>query len=213
MGGRDDHLDFYVAHADVRPDIILCLSLKMLDYAKKLGLRAIYMPGATGPEFFPLFLPREGIGYCGSGPGHKDKEQEQCMIDPARKYGFEWATRLPGGRPELNRFYNSKKVVMGMTETMLGNWGGVTVRTMDVLVGATPFVTHKHCGMDEMLGFHYPYVSSSPKETEDWLEELMNNDHTAEFEEYSRLVLANHTFAKRIEVLAAELDAFISERR
>ena len=197
---NEDWLEYYMEHVTVKPQMILCPSLKMLDHAKARGYKAIYFSGGIGSEYFPLNLPRAGTGYCGT-VGHKSKEQERCIIEPARKYDFEWRTRFPDGRPALNRWYNSKAVCLGMTTEVGLSWGIVPSRTLDILAGANPYITYKHWAMNETLGFEYPYQSSSPEETVHWLEELINNDHKEEFAKFAEIVQKEHTWDKRMIML------------
>lgn len=193
---REDWLEYYAEEATVRPSAILCTSRKMLDHAKAKGYKAAYMPVATGKEFFPMDLPRLGVGYCGTR-NHKDREQVRCMVPP----GTEWRTLIPGGRPELNEWYNSKAVCVGMTATVTESWGIVPSRTYEVLAGANPYVTYRHWDMERTLGFDYPYQSSSPEETCHWIEELTRDPREEEFRHYSEIVLRDHTWTNRVHTL------------
>ena len=201
---QDNWLDYYVNHVSVKPQIILCASHKMLDYARARNYKAVYFPGGAGHEYFPMNLSRSGVGYCGT-KGHKSKEQERCIIDPAQRYGFQWATFCPGGRSQLNEWYNSKSVCLGMTADDSLEWGVVPTRTYEVLAGANPYITYKHWAMNETLGFEYLYQSSSPEETVHWLEELINNDHKEEFAKFAEIIQREHTWDKRILMLGDAL--------
>jgi len=198
---REDWLEYYMAHVPVRPQAILCTSPKMFDHAKARGYKAIYLPAAAGAEYFPLDLTRAGTGYCGTVSGHKPIEQERCIIDPARRYGFTWNTMYAAGRSGLNEWYNSLAVCLGMTAEVGLSWGIVPTRTYEVLAGANPYITYKHWAMEETLGFEYPYQSSSPEETVHWLEELINNDHKEEFAKFAEIIQREHTWDKRMIML------------
>jgi len=205
---REDWLKQYVETVPVKPQAILCTSRKMFDHARKLNLKALYLPVATGREFYPMDLPRAGVGYCGTA-GHKDAAQERCMIAPAREYGgFEWLTNVPGGRPALNEWYNRKAVCLGMTATVTQSWGIVPTRTYEVLAGANPYVTYRHPTMSETLGFEYPYQSATPEETTAWIKELTDHyeAHKRRFARYSRIVQQYHTWDHRMRTLAYFLD-------
>lgn len=205
-----DWLEHYCDKATVKPAAVLCTSRKMEGHARKRGFKAIYLPVATGPDYRPLDArPRAGTCYCGT-PGHKDKEQERCMIAPARARGdFEWWTVVSGGRPELNERYARKAVCLGMTATVTQSWGIVPMRTYEVLAGGNPYVTYRHWAMEDELGFPYPYQSSSPEETTAWIEELDRHydTHRTELALYGALVRRYHTWDKRMEMLAEGLGA------
>jgi hypothetical protein len=203
-----DWLEYYCDRATVRPAAILCTSRKMEDHARKRGFKAIYLPVATGPDYQPLDRPRVGTCYCGT-PGHKDNEQERCIIAPARARGnFSWWTIVGGGRPELNERYARSAVCLGMTAAITLQWGIVPQRTYEVLAGANPYVTYRHWAMDDELGFPYPYQSASPEETVAWIEELTNHydAHRAEFARYGEIVRQNHTWDWRVRMLAKGLE-------
>lgn len=207
---RDDWLEHYISQATVKPDAILCTSRKMYDYVRGKKLKAIYLPIGTGPEFFPLTpaVPRLGTGYCGTSGNHKPGEQQAIIIDPARRYGFEWRTHIPGGRPELNEWYGRLAVCLGMTAEITLSWGIVPSRTYEVLAGANPYVTTKHWAMNDEIGFDYPWQSGSAAETVEMIEELTNRYeyHKAEFEVYASLMRRWHTWDRRVEMLKEGLE-------
>ncbi len=205
---RDDWLDYYVGRANPKPQMILCTSRKMYDHAKKGGYKACYLSGATGPDYFPMDLPRSGTGYCGT-KNHKPKAQMDAIIEPAKAFGFEWKTIVEGGRPVLNRWYNGLSVCLGMTATVTESWGVVPTRTYEVLGGANPYITYRHSTMSDELGFDYPWQSGSAEETTAMLKELVENygAHKAEFFRYSQIVREKHTWANRMLALRDVLNA------
>lgn len=208
---RDDWLGHYCATATVKPQIILCTSRKMFGHAKGRGYKAIYLPIGTGPDFYPLNLERSGVGFCGTGPGHKPKEQEDIIIEPAKSYDFRWRIYIDGGRPELNQWYNSLAVVMGMTAEITLSWGIVPSRTYEVLATATPYVTYKHWAMNDELNFTYPWQSGSAGETAAMLKELIDNwqKYKREFEQYASIMLYYHSWDQRVVMLRNGVDRLL----
>lgn len=204
---NENWLEYYHSVVSFKPSAILCTSRKMYDHAKKRGYKAIYLPIGFGPEFKPLSLPRKGTGYCGT-PHHKSTVQEAAIIEPAKGFGFTWRVQIPGGRTELNEWYNSLVVCLGMTADITLSWGIVPSRTYEVLATATPYITYKHWSMCDELGFDYPYQSDNASTTEDMIIELMYQYryHQTEFELYASLMRRYHTWDKRVEQLAEGLN-------
>lgn len=203
---NENWLEYYHEQTTVKPVAILCTSRKMYDYAIKRGYKAIYLPIGFGPEFKPLSLPRFGTGYCGT-PNHKSLEQYNAIIQPAPD--FTWRTSIPGGRVELNEWYNSLAVCLGMTADVTLSWGIVPSRTYEVLAGANPYVTYKHWAMEDELGFEYPYQSDNAVTTREMIKDLTENYHQNEFRVYASLMRKYHTWGKRVEQLKEGLNAIL----
>lgn len=201
---REDWFEYYFSKVETKPDVILCTSRKMYDYVRGKKLKAIYLPIGTGPDFYPLDLPRSGTGYCGAAPPHKPQYQEDAVIEPARDYGFEWKVIVNGGRPELNRWYNSLACGLGMTAEVTMGWGIVPSRTYEVLATATPYITYRHWSMNNEIGFNYPWQSGSAGETTAMLKELIDNyaAHKDEFRLYAEVMRLCHSWDRRVEQLA-----------
>jgi len=200
---RDDWLSYYMDHASVKPSLILCGSWKIYEDAK--GFPRLYFPVAAGDEYYPMNLPRSGTGYCGTGGGHKSQHQVDCMIEPAKKYGFTWITTHSDGRSGLNQSYNGWACCLGMNSDNCQRWGVVPIRTYEVLATGSPYITYHNDDLNKTLGFEYPYQSSSAKETEHWLDELINNDHKEEFAKFAEIINREHRWINRIQTLSEAL--------
>jgi hypothetical protein len=206
MGGRTDWLDVFLEDINVKPDLIACLSQPCVEYATRLGFKTLLLPLATGSAFRPLDLSRSGIGYAGSR-GHKDSEQEDVIILPfVCNPDFEWVHDLPTLN-DVSNFYNRKQIILGMTEVFQERTGMVNARFFEVLATGTPFIIHRNRGLKEVLGFNYPYQSSSASESKTLAEGILGDykRHLEASKEYQRIVSTQHTFLVRLRTLMASL--------
>jgi len=202
MSFRDDWLDHYLDHVDVKPDVVACLSRSCLDYARQRGQQTTHLPLAVGKHFRPARASRRGIGFAGSR-GHKDPAQEAAIIRPfAERADFEWVNNLPSEQ-DLAAFYNRKQIILGMTEGRQESMGMVNNRVFEVLATGTPFILHSHRAVSEVLGFDFPFQSSSPEQSLDLAERILAEypHHLELFASYSREVVARHTYDQRIATL------------
>jgi len=202
MNSCDDWLERYVSGANIKPDIICCLSSATLDIAREKGLRAVMLPLGVGKEFIPLELNRSGIGYAGS-KGHKNREQEAIITEPFRdEPGFEWCDSFRAPK-QLNHFYNTKKIILGMTEEYQEKYGMVNNRVFEVLATATPLIIHKHPYLEDMLGFEYKYQTDTAERTKELSNDILTHypKYREEFLEYSKIVRERHSYYKRIKAL------------
>jgi hypothetical protein len=195
------YLEQYVQQADVDPDIILCLSQECVQEAEELGYETLYFPLGT-QAFEPLRFERDGLGYAGT-KGHKASTKEQRLFGPYRESdNLEWVSDFI--YPEqLNMWYNKKLITFGMHKEGQRQYGMVNNRVFETLASGTPFILEEHPVVDDVLGFDYPYQSSSPQETEVLVEKIRSNpqDTVEEFREYSELVRKNHSYNTRVQKL------------
>lgn len=206
MGRRDDWLEHYLEHADTPLDFVLCPSKATLAKAQSLGLKTIYLPLAAGMMFQPFEQVRSGIGYAGNRK-HKDQVQERAIIDGASsRYDIDWVDNIKSSY-ELNAWYNTKKIALGMTESVQARWGMVNNRVFEALASGTPFILYKHCSIEEILGLDYPYQSASPEQTLYWVDTILENypQSLSKFEDLSAYVRANHSYINRILSLQEHL--------
>lgn len=202
MARQDDWLEHYLAHVDVKPHVVACLSNYCVGHARSLGQNALLMPLAVGRHFRPTGVPRQGIGFGGS-KGHKDSDQERAIVRPfVDRPDFEWVDNLKTPQ-DLAAFYNRKQIVLGMTETRQERTGMVNNRVFEVLATATPFILYRHRAVNEVLGFEFPYQSDSAERTLAMASDILADypRHLDVFAGYSRQVLANHTYDNRIATL------------
>jgi hypothetical protein len=196
-----EYLEQYLKKADVAPNVILCLSERCLNEAEKLGYETLYFPLGT-QAFKPLEYQREGLGYAGS-KSHKASEKERKLFGPYQERDdMEWVSHFI--YPEqLNMWYNKKLVTFGMHKEGQRQYGMVNNRVFETLASGTPFVLEKHPTVDDVLGFDFPYQSSSSEETEALVKEIQSNPEDAleEFREYSKTVRKKHSYDTRVSQL------------
>lgn len=209
FGGHDDepdgYLKQYVEEAAVEPDVILCPSDRCLNEAQQLGYETLYLPLGT-QAFEPLGFRRSGLGYAGS-KGHKRPEKQQRLFGPYYDSDdLEWVSHFV--YPEqLNSWYNTKQVTFGLHKEGQRQWGMVNNRVFETLASGTPFVLETHPVVDDVLGFEYPYQSSSPEETRELVERIRANpdEVAAEFESYAHHVREEHSYDQRVRTLIDHL--------
>ena len=202
MNGREDWLDHYLNNINIKPDGILCLSNQCMEEADKHCSKVLFLPLGVGENFYPLSIARDGTGFAGS-KGHKDPEQEDIVLGPfIDSNTLEWVDNIDTDIA-LNQFYNRKKIILGMTENIQEKWGMVNNRVFEVLASGTPFIMHNHHTINDILGFEFPYQSGSRTETEALAREIHANytESLDKFRDYSRIVMAKHSYTKRIEQL------------
>lgn len=208
MNGRDNWLERYLGRINVRPDVVACPSAWCLEQVRAAGLSALYLPLAAGPDFRPLGLDRAGIGYAGSR-GHKDAEQVAALPGAfAGDAAFEWGSGFSTAA-QINEFYNRKCIVLGMTERYQERAGMVNNRVFEVLASGTPFLIHRHRAIEELLGQSFPYQSENAGETRALAEDILADfpRHLERFEQYRRIVDAQHRYEHRVKGLFDYLGA------
>lgn len=202
MSGREDWLEHYLNSIEVKPDVVACLSSLCSTYAQQLGCKTVNLPLAVGAHFMPLNTARNGVGYGGSKQ-HKDQSQVDAIISPFRNDpAFEWIDHLKTPQ-DLNIFYNSKQLILGMTEAYQERAGMVNNRVFEVLATGTPFIIHRHRALSDTLGFEYPYQSCAPQETRHLTEQILAHYPMAleQFESYRQKIQARHTYRHRMHTL------------
>ncbi|WP_143114463.1 glycosyltransferase family protein [Halopenitus persicus] len=210
FGNLDDSperfLDDYLDRVSVRPDIILCPSETTEKEAQQAGFETIRFPLGTY-AFEPLGFDRSGIGYAGT-LGHKISKKEEMMLGPYRDSpNFESVShfRFP---EELNCWYNTKKVTLGMHKEGQKSWGMVNNRVFETLASGTPLILKKHDNLSNVLGFEYPYQVSSGDELRDTMQEFRQRSDQSirsEFNDFSRKVREQHNYRRRVDCLFREI--------
>lgn len=206
FGEYDEHpeefLEHYVETTSVRPDIILCLSEKTEREAQQAGFETIRLPLGTY-AFEPLDFNRRGIGYAGT-LGHKKSDKEKMMLGPfddSPKFEAVSHFRYP---EELNCWYNTKILTLGMHKEGQKSWGMVNNRVFETLASGTPLVLNNHPNLSDVLGFNYPYQVESQDELVEMVQEMRQmskEDLSEEFEQYAQKVDEKHNYRKRINKL------------
>ncbi|MCB0324192.1 MAG: glycosyltransferase family 1 protein [Bdellovibrionales bacterium] len=206
MGRRAEWLSFYLEQTTVRPDVVLCLSPRCMAQAAEHGLQTLLLPLGVGAEFRALALPRRGVGFAGTR-NHKDRRQVELLLTPAaQRADFEWSNpRRNKTAADLNRWYNTKRVILGMTEAVQQEWGMVNNRVFEVLASGTALLLPSHPSLAEVLQKPYPYQTASAEQTIELIETLLAKDadsYEEEFRDWSSLVLQHHTYRQRVQTLA-----------
>lgn len=199
------YLEDYHREVAVRPDVVLCLSEKCQREAEQLGYDTLYLPLGTR-AFEPLNVRRSGIGYAGS-KGHKETQSEQVIVSPVKhRDDFQWVSNyvMPS---QLNLWYNTKEVTLGMTKGGQKWWGMVNNRVFETLASATPLVLGKHPNVEDVLGFEYPYQAESASDTVTHIKNLTANrdEIREEFRRVSREVRENHSYDERVNTVVSAL--------
>ena len=79
----------------------------------------------------------------------------------------------------------------------------VNNRVFEVLATGTPFILYSHRAVNEVLGFDFPFQSSSPEETLELAGRIVADytHHLELFASYGKQVVARHTYDRRIATL------------
>lgn len=208
-GPKDDSseefLDFYLDEVSVEPDAIFCLSEPCMQEASQRGFDTVYLPLGT-QAFSPLGNERTGKGYAGSA-NHKGSAKERRVLGPfGGDDDFEWVSSFVTPT-QLNLWYNTRLITFGLTKEGQRQNGMVNNRVFETLASGTPLVLEAHPYVEDVLGFEYPYQTSSRQETIDLVQEIeANPESTLEtFAEYSKRVREEHKYTKRAETLVNAL--------
>jgi len=192
-----------------KPDLFMSNEPRINEIMEHSGYKTLRMCSGVNPRFFyPMNLERKGIGYC--GVDNKGKDQRDIIIKPAQKYDFEWISRF-GDRfleiTELNEWYNSKEIVLGMIHDDRQNISYMPTRVPETLASGTPLLTYRIHNLKDSLGFEYPYQSSSAEETAEMLEKMLNeyNAVLEEVRKYSEYVVEKHSYEKKLNQIFEEL--------
>lgn len=194
-----EYLRQYASATSVHPDVVLCPSERTEKEARQMGFETMRVPLGTY-AFEPVGGERSGLGYAGS-VGHKRSDKEEMVLGPfADSSAFEQVShfRFP---EELNLWYNTKLVTFGLHKEGQRRWGMVNNRVFETLASGTPFIMESHPSVEDVLGFEYPYQTSSRAETVELVEEIIENSETVldEFQEFSEKVRRDHGYRNRVE--------------
>lgn len=206
MGRRPDFLEHYLENVTVTPDVILCPSNQTREAAEAAGFETVYLPLAVGPQFRPLDRDRTGLGYAG-GKNYDDTNQQHAVLGPVKdRDDFEWVNDKDTAEA-LNEWYNSRLITFGMTRPHQEKMGMVNNRVFETLGSGTPLILHDHRSVEDVLGFEYPYQTSSQEQTEELVENIQSNpaEHLDQFEEYSERIHENHSYEERFRTLLTSL--------
>lgn len=197
----EQYLSQYLKTTAVEPDIILCPSERTEKEARQEGFETLRFPLGTY-AFEPVGSERKGLGYAGS-VGHKRSDKEEAVLGPfVSSDDFEQVShfRFP---EELNLWYNTKLATFGLHKEGQRRWGMVNNRVFETLASGTPLVLESHPSVEEVLGFEYPYQTSSREETVELVARIRENRESvlADFEDYSERVRRDHTYENRVRQL------------
>lgn len=201
-------IENHIKKQNCRPDLFLSVDPKINLIAEKMGLTTMeFMAGVNTRFFHPLNLNRSGYGYA--GVNNKSKEQKHAVLDPILKK-LEWIGQEKSELktlPELNEWYNSKKILFGMVDEKRQNYSYFPSRIPETLATGTPFITYKSKNLEENLGIKYPWTTSSYEETCDLIE-LIEEDYVntlSLFKKYSEHVAENHNYEQRLRMIFKKL--------
>jgi hypothetical protein len=181
------------------PDVILCLSEQCQNEAQRLGYDTLYLPLAT-EAFSPLGLERSGLGYAGSERHKADQKVDELLGSVWNN--LEWVSGLQFPS-QLNLWYNTKLATFGLHKEGQRSWGMVNNRVFETLASGTPLILESHPTVENVLGFDYPYQSSSREETARMVEEIRSYPEPVieDFAEYAEIILREHRYRHRVETL------------
>jgi hypothetical protein len=198
----EQYLDYYLDKTAIKPDVVLCPSARTEREAQQAGFETVRFPLGTYSFEPKSELKRGGFGYAGS-PNHKQNAKGNRVIGPfAENPNFEWVThfRFP---EELSLWYNQKMVTFGLHREGQRTWGMVNNRVFETLASGTPFILEAHPTVNDVLGFEYPYQTSSKAESKSLVNQIQENPESTfeEFHQYSELVRKKHSYYRRVETL------------
>lgn len=193
-----EYLRQYAKSTAIDPDVVLCLSERTEKEAQQMGFETMRVPLGTY-AFEPVGGRRSGYGYAGS-VNHKRSEKEEMVMGPfvdSREFEQVDYFRFP---EELNLWYNTKLVTFGLHKEGQRQWGMVNNRVFETLASGTPFLLESHPAVDDVLGFEYPYQTTSRKETVELVDEIRENPESvlSKFREFSERVRRDHSYKNRV---------------
>lgn len=190
----------------VQPEIILSPYQDLRDKAEEMGYISRDFYSGVGRQFRPLFRERAGLGFAGLD--NKGEGQRHKVLQPAIDHGnFEWISDKPDVKKlnidELNEWYNSKQILFGMVAEDRANIKYVPTRLLETLGSGTPLIISRLIGVEESVGFQYPYQTDSYEETEKHIHHILDNfeDVKQECLGYSRYIREHHSYPIRVERL------------
>lgn len=210
-GVRPETLEGYLNRFQVRPELVLNPYSRIREQAEKLGYATLKFWSGVNPRMFkPLGLLRSGVGYSGRS---KSAEQYHVIIEPVSgRPDFEWRNKYPNEKEYLtieqyNRWLNSKQVILGMIEEDRHDTEFVPTRLFESLASGTPAIIYEVKGVEEHLGFKYPYLSNSASKTAMLVNFIMDNWTVVHPKvlEWSRQVREKHSYKVRLKELFRKL--------
>ena len=210
-GVSPDELAGYFDRLNVKPDLMLCAWDITRERAEEYGIPSLPMFSGVNPRIFrPLGLERRGLGYAGLD--NKGKSQKSIVLHPAMKYGdFEWISKENAPMlsiDEYNGWLNSKQIVFGMVADNRHNTAYVPTRLIETLASGTPLITYKIKDLEKIMGLSYPYQTTSAEETEDLINDILNNYDTVSkrFEMLSIEVREKHSYKVKLKRVLDKLE-------
>ncbi|MCH7666388.1 MAG: glycosyltransferase [Acidobacteria bacterium] len=210
-------------------DLYLCSSGKAARYIRdEHGKEAHVLRIATDPERFrPGDVdPELASDYCFTG-SYWNTERDLERLRPSRIegdfaiFGSGWddhrrfRAHRRGFVPyeELQRVYQSTKIVVDDANHATRPWGSVNSRVFDSLASGALVITNGQEGAKEVFGEALPTYSSA-KDLEKLVGWFLAEDEArrARVEELRRQVLEKHTYAKRAHEFSDILATFVRER-
>jgi len=203
----------HFATLNYAPDLVMATSTKILeDVAEFTGYPTMRFRPGIGRFFKPLYKKRKGYGFAGLD--NKNPDDTHAILgwikdDPE----FEWISKSGITEddfltlPELNEWYNSKKIIFGIQNTERVSFGYVPSRIYESIASGTPLVTTANPQIEEALEFKYPYQSKGYDHTRELVCDILDNyqQATKTLDDMSRMVLEKHSYVKRLNNLFEKL--------
>lgn len=199
----------------VQPDLIITPWTYLQEQCEEHGIPCAEISVGVGRRFFkPLNGLRRGLGFAGLD--NKSKEQKHIVLGPAMKRSdFEWISKSPDSKfltiPELNEWYNTKRILFGMVAEDRHDIGYMPTRVLETLASGTPLITYRLDKIQEVLGIQYPYQTTSYEQTEFHIRQIMScyDKVTLKLHKISKHIRENHNYVKRLEYLFPILRAML----
>lgn len=212
-GLQADELEEYLNKFQVKPEWVLSPYDEILDKSEELGLHKMKWWSGVNPRFFkPLKgkVPKpKKYGYAGLP---KSRKQQEIVLKPAMEKGeLEWITKDPTTKflpiVELNKWYNSKRILFGMVDEERHNMTFVPTRFFETIASGTPFITYKINGVYKHSGIRYPYMTTSAEETAELIDKIEGNyyDIRKRFRKWSKHIREKHSYKVRLTDLFEKL--------
>lgn len=211
-GLKPEEVKAYLNNFQVKPEWVLSPYDPILDLVEDSGYHALKFWSGVNPRFFkPLGgkRKRKGYGYAGLP---KSKEQEEIVLSPAIESGnLDWITKNPDKTflplTELNKWYNSKKIVFGMIDENRHNMTFVPTRFFETIASGTPLISYKFNGCKEHTGIEYPFLTTSAEETKLLMSIIEGNYQKTlnKVREWSKHIREKHNYEVRLTELFGAL--------
>lgn len=199
-------VNMYLRGLSCKQNLLISSEPEINASAEVEGLASLNMCGGINPRlFYPLGLERRGIAYAGLD--NKSEHQRRIVVEPAmRRGGFEWVSRFKDGLmtiDQLNRYYNTKQIMLGMVDENRHNLPYIPTRVMETLATGTPLITYRLYEHEKTLGFHYPYMTESAEQTTELIDRILGDFDTVlwEMKGYAQKVVELHNYEDKLRLI------------